>query len=401
MSIRTQILLAVAGISLVTIGAFGTVVTRRIQARTHALAYQAAQENAAFIAVIADRGLEKTGASLDTAVKRLQEARWLVGAGAGAQGTRIQMFDATGALRFDSGTSADFRAAGPDVLAALREESVEGPVRLGDGLVAAAAPIRRGVLGDEILGAIRVIRPAVGVQEILQSIAPEIVVLAAVLAVMVLAAAFAAGRSISGPIVRLTAAARQVASGERSRPLPEPRGREVRELTDAYEDMRRELEDTRHIERMTQDLSHELKNPIASVRALAEALEDGGLEDPAAGPGLVKQIKLAASRLEGVLSDVLALAKLEARGLAPRESLELGRLVESGAEALAASCAERKVTIEVEIAPGPPAVAPGDPVWLARAVENLLANAVGNSGPGAQVTVRLAPAGGYCELTFS
>jgi two-component system sensor histidine kinase CreC len=219
--------------------------------------------------------------------------------------------------------------------------------------------------------------------------------------VLVLVGAYAAGRSIGLPITRLTLAARKIAGGDRSLPFPPPRGLEVRALTESYEEMRRELEDKRHIERMTQDLSHELKNPIASVRALAEALEDGGLADAAAGPRLVKQIQGAAARLEAILADVLVLARLEARGLNPRRPVELRRLVAECVDALAPRCAERQVEVTVEQAPGSVDTLEADSSWLARAVTNLILNAVENSPPGAQVQVALSSAGPVRELLVS
>src|SRR5205085_12553274 len=65
-----------------------------------------------------------------------------------------------------------------------------------------------------------------------------------------------------------------ISAGQRTAAFPEARGREARELTRAFEDMRSELADLGRIEEYTTLLSHELKNPTASIRAVAERSEE-------------------------------------------------------------------------------------------------------------------------------
>lgn len=395
MSIRSQILLAVTAISAVTILAFAMVVTARVQARADELAHEAARENARLVAALATRGLEQSKASFDSVVRGLHQTGWLIKLGGSGQESRLQVFDAQAKPRFDSGRVDDDSLPGPDVEAALAGSPLTIPTRLRNSRVAAAEPLRRGTDG-QVLGAVRVIRPVVGVHEILASLAPEILALA--LGCVALAGLFAVvvGRSLSAPISRLTDAARKIAAGERGHSLPRPRGKEVRALTDAYADMRRELEDKREIERLSQDLSHELKNPIASVRALSEALEEGALRDGEVGARLVAQIKRAARRMELVLSDLLALARLEARGLDRRVLVEVPGLVQEALEGLSTQAAERDVSIELGAGSLPPVS--GDRVWLVRALGNLLSNALENSPAGSEVTVRGEVRGGMVEL---
>jgi signal transduction histidine kinase len=389
MSIRAQILIAVACICIATVTGFGWLVTQRVQARANQLAHEAALETAQFVALIGTHGIDKTGASFNGVVKRLDETGWLIKLGSG-ETTRIQLYDVRGVQRFDSSRPDAALTGGPDVEAALKGTPLLEPVLLPDRRVAAAQPLRRGVDG-EILGAVRVIRPVVGVAEILGSLAPEIATLALVAVLLAVVSAFVVGRSITAPISRLTEAAMRIAAGDRSHPLPVPRGAEVRSLTRAYLEMRRELEDKREIERLSQDLSHELKNPIASVRALSEALEAGALSDPVTGPRMVAQVHDASKRMEEILVDMLALARLESRGLDRREPLDLLELV---AEAL------RPIGGKVEVTPAVLPLIRGDRVWLTRAVGNLLRNAVENAG-GEAVRVDASVTGTQLELRIA
>ena len=63
---------------------------------------------------------------------------------------------------------------------------------------------------------------------------------------------------------------------ERQAVLPRPVGREVRTLTAAVESMRRELEGRHLAERLAMDLSHQLKNPVAAIRATADRYRELG-----------------------------------------------------------------------------------------------------------------------------
>src|SRR2546429_9901397 len=103
-------------------------------------------------------------------------------------------------------------------------------------------------------------------------------------AVAAAALAMLNGGAVAGPIERLTRAAERVAAGERQAPLPEPRGREARALTHALESMRRGLEGGRALENLVADASHELKNPVAAIRASAEVLTEGAADAPGTAP---------------------------------------------------------------------------------------------------------------------
>jgi two-component system, OmpR family, sensor histidine kinase CreC len=358
-------------------------VTARIQTRTHALAFQAATEDARLVGLIANRGLEQSGTTFRAAIRSLRASGALFRFGAGPGDTRVQFYDANGRCQFDSGVTeedldrrpriADDRTA-PDVADALRGSTRDEPFLLDAEHVAAAAPIRK---DDRVVGVIRIIKPSLGMQVILEELAPEIMLLAACFVALVVAIALVLGRSLSRPVKRLTAATRKIAAGARSQSLPEPRGREVAELTEAFYEMRRELEDRRRIERLSQDLSHELKNPIAAIRSLSEALAAGALTDPEAGPRLLARIDEATGRLEAIVTDLLALARLEAKGIDRAGRVELARLVaEARAEALAGHPEAPVVEVDVNV----PQAVPGDAVWLKRALVNLLTNAIEASG---------------------
>jgi len=59
------------------------------------------------------------------------------------------------------------------------------------------------------------------------------------------------------------------------------------------------------------NLSHELRTPLASLRALAETLQDGALDDPPAARRFVDQIQIEVDALTQMVNELLELSKIE------------------------------------------------------------------------------------------
>src|SRR6185436_4445523 len=176
------------------------------------------------------------------------------------------------------------------------------------------------------------------------------------------------GRTSAKPIETLTDFAVRVSEGERRATPPPAPGREVQRLSRAIDSMRRELEGRPFVETFAADLSHELKNPVAAIRASAEVLADGALDEPEEAARFVGRIREATTRIEALLGDLLSLAKIEARGVEDAAVIDLGDLVQQAA----ARARERGSPVEVRRSAG--TNVKGDAVWLTRAVDNLLDN---------------------------
>ncbi|MCK6574774.1 ATP-binding protein [Myxococcota bacterium] len=236
--------------------------------------------------------------------------------------------------------------------------------------------------------------------QLLADFGPKLTFLAFVLGSAAAVAAFVLGRGTAAPLERLILAAEAIARGERQAVLPPPQGREVRRLTMAFESMRRSLEDRHTIERFVADLGHELKNPVAAIRAACEALSLGAVDDPTARARFVGRIDEAGRRLEILLHDLLGLARLEAQGVPlDTRALDLARTVTAAIEAAEPRATARNVVIDAD-EPTDPAPVRGDERWLRRAVDNLLSNAVRYAPEGTAVDVRLRVDGDFVVLTL-
>jgi two-component system sensor histidine kinase KdpD len=140
-------------------------------------------------------------------------------------------------------------------------------------------------------------------------------------------------------------------------------------------------------------VSHDLRTPLASIRAAA-----GTLVDPEVPPtrervreaGTV--IEAEATRLDGLVRDVLDLSRIEAGGLHPDAvALDLRDVVEPVVERLRPALGERPVQIELG-EDLPPVV--GDPVLLDAIVSNLVENAARHAPAPAPLAVTAGLADG-------
>ncbi len=144
-----------------------------------------------------------------------------------------------------------------------------------------------------------------------------------VLGITAALAANQSGRAIARPIEALTDFAVHVSEGERRAVPPPVHGREVQRLSRAIDSMRRQIEGRPFVETFAADLSHELKNPVAAIRASAEVLADGALDEPEEAARFVGRIQEATTRIDALLGDLLSLARIEARGVEEATELDL------------------------------------------------------------------------------
>jgi signal transduction histidine kinase len=141
-------------------------------------------------------------------------------------------------------------------------------------------------------------------------------------------------------------------------------------------------------------VSHDLRTPLAGIRAMTEALEDGVAPDPSA---YHRRIREEVDRLAGMVDDLLALSRLQSGQLElTRSLLALRDLVSdaiAGAEPLAH---ERGVTVSGSCDEGVRAYV--DEAALSRALTNLVTNAVRYTPSGGAVRVEATSDGAVTTL---
>ncbi len=208
---------------------------------------------------------------------------------------------------------------------------------------------------------------------------------AAVLAALVMGTAgWVATRCALRPVARMRLAAQQLPAGERL-PLPVARD-ELRALAEALNDLldRRDAA-TERLRRFTGDAAHELRSPVAAIRAQAEVAVTH--PDPDLAGATLEEVAAEAQRLSALLDDLLALARSDAGQRLPAEPVDLAEVIRDAAH----RAGQEKA---VRVTAPAPAVLHAAPSDVARVLDNLLANAVRH----AQHTVRVAVLPGIDEV---
>jgi signal transduction histidine kinase len=129
--------------------------------------------------------------------------------------------------------------------------------------------------------------------------------------------------------------------------------------------------------RVVAGVAHEVRNPLASIKLRLD-LAAGGVALPPEARAAIAHASSEITRLDRLVADLLIVS---GRALGERTALDLGALLRARAEALGPWAALRRVTVATR--GGGDTIADGDA--LARALDNVLRNAVEASPDGATV----------------
>ncbi len=141
--------------------------------------------------------------------------------------------------------------------------------------------------------------------------------------------------------------------------------------------------------RFVGDASHELRTPLAAVRGFAELHRIGALSTPEDVASSFRRVEDEATRMGGLVDDLLLLARLDEQRPMRRDPVDLLVLAADAREdarALAPGRAVRLVGAE-DGAPVRSALVSGDEPRLRQVLENLLANALRHTPAGTPVEI--------------
>ncbi|TDE12642.1 sensor histidine kinase [Jiangella asiatica] len=197
-----------------------------------------------------------------------------------------------------------------------------------------------------------------------------------------------AGRALR-PVHTITSRARQISAAsldERLR-IQGPHD-ELREMAETFDSLLDRIQSAFESERrLVATMSHELRTPLANQRAAL----DVALADPSADADTLRQAGEVAlgqtGRAQRTVDALLTLARVQAGVDSPRlDPVALDQVTRAAVEAARDQGELLGLSWEVSL---DPATAPGDAELLARAVGNLLQNAVFHNAPDGWVRVRV------------
>jgi two-component system sensor histidine kinase MprB len=201
-----------------------------------------------------------------------------------------------------------------------------------------------------------------------------------------LASAF--GVAVSGaaarPLGRLTAAAERVsATGDLRYRLEDEGDDEPGRLAASFNAMLAALEASREAQRqLVADASHELRTPLTAIRANVELLERAPDLPPAEREQVLGSVRGQLEDLTILVGDLVDLARPRERSSEAPEELRLDELVADAVERVRRHAPHARFAVVAE-----PCVVRGSRARLARAMGNLLDNAVKWSPPGEPIEV--------------
>jgi signal transduction histidine kinase len=197
---------------------------------------------------------------------------------------------------------------------------------------------------------------------------------ALLVAALVVLAAWAATRAALRPVDRMRTAAAVLPPGERL-PVPQPRD-ELRSLAEEINLLlARRDEAVARMERFTGDAAHELRSPVAAIRAQAEVAV--AHPDPEFAQESLQSVAEEAARLSTLLSDLLALARADAGQRPAAEPVDLVAAANAAIERAKGTGTDGPV---LQLVAPTPAHAAASPSEVALVLDNLIANARRHAG---------------------
>ncbi len=135
-------------------------------------------------------------------------------------------------------------------------------------------------------------------------------------------------------------------------------------------------------------VSHEMKTPLAGIKAYVELLADGDAEDEQTREEFLRVIDAQADRLQRLVENMLNLARIEAGVVDVNKQLRsLNELLEEALEVVRPSAEQKEVSLTSELSTMYLGVL-ADRDMILQAAINLLSNAIKYTSPGGQVTLR-------------
>lgn len=207
--------------------------------------------------------------------------------------------------------------------------------------------------------------------------------------------------TVSHRIAALQQAARDVAAGRFDTRVQLSSRDELAHLGDAFNRMSEEIglsfERLRAMEQERRDLvaaiSHDLRTPLAAMRVMVEAMQDGVVDDPATIAQYHAGIRHEIDRLERLINDLFELSRLES-GVLKMDvvAVNLSEFLEDTIGTLKTQAERQGVRIVLHVPERLEAVRV-DPLQLQRVITNLVQNAIRHTPEGGVIHVLAASQG--------
>jgi signal transduction histidine kinase len=196
-------------------------------------------------------------------------------------------------------------------------------------------------------------------------------------------------RSITKSVLVLENATRRIAEGELDITIDVKGSNEITSLTNSLNKMRNELkEEEQRRYRFIMGVTHDLKTPLALIKAYTEAIEDGITCDPASHTSATEIISGKADQLEGMINELLEYVRMDSgewRG--QLQKVNITAFLQDAARAFAPDVELLHHEFRSEITLPANLLVSMDERLILRTLENLVNNAIRYTPGGSVITL--------------
>lgn len=231
----------------------------------------------------------------------------------------------------------------------------------------------------------------------------ELLLYAALLGVLAAGAvSFFISRSFTRPISAISQAASRFADGDFSSRSSVSGGDEIGSLGNTFNSMADSLANIEQNRRdFLANISHELKTPIASIRALTEAIIDGIIDTPEGQQRYLGNIVKETERIGRLISELSDLSALEAGKLSIHlQNLNLKNFLSAETDKYISLLNDKKLNWSISIPENIPFVQ-ADPDRLSQVFANLVTNAVRYAPEGSAIALKLNHGKNFVTVSVS
>jgi two-component system, OmpR family, sensor kinase len=176
-------------------------------------------------------------------------------------------------------------------------------------------------------------------------------------------------------------------------------GRALNDLLDNVEGALQARHDSeQRVRQFVADASHELRTPLASIRGYAELSRREPEPVPQSVAHALSRVESEALRMQGLVEDLLLLARLDAGRPLDRQPVDLSLLAMDAVSDAHAASPDHHWELDL---PDEPVEVTGDRARLHQVIANLLANARTHTPAGTRVVTSIRSAGSWVRLSVA